>query len=71
MIPRRMYMKPADFAKHRFTQGCPGCAYAQTGIGTKRNHSEVCRKRIEAEIAKDGNDSRAAKVKERQDHHIA
>ena len=35
---------PRDFAKHGFTQGCPGCTYVQNGMGLKRNHSEDSRK---------------------------
>ena len=46
IIPRRIYMKPADFVRHGFTQGCPGCVYAQTSIGPKQNHSEICRQRL-------------------------
>ena len=71
IIPRRMYLKPSDFAVHGFTQGCPDCIFAQTGIGPKRNHSDACRQRMEAEIGKDASDDRAAKVKERQDRYLA
>ena len=62
---------PGDYAKHRFTQGCPGCTFAQVGVGPKRGHNEACRKRMEEEIAKDASDKRADNVKERQDHDIA
>ena len=64
-------MKPGDFTRHGFTQGCPGCIYAQTSIGPERNHNEACRDRMESEIAKDETDKRAEKVKERQDHYVA
>ena len=47
IVPRRLYLKPADFKKYGFTQGCPGCTHAQTNIGPKRNHSEACRNRME------------------------
>ena len=52
-------MMPSDFTKHGFSQGCPGCTYAQNGSGPKRNHSEACRRRMEEEIGKDASDTRA------------
>ena len=64
-------MKPADFVRHGFTQGCPGCVYAQTSIGSKRIHSEICRQRLEAEIMKDRSDTRTAKTQERIGHYLA
>ena len=57
MVPRRVYLMPSGFAKHGFTQGCPGCIYAQNGNGLKRNHSENCRKIMEEEIAKIASDT--------------
>jgi hypothetical protein len=71
IIPRRIYLMPGDFSKLGFTQGCPGCTYAQNGLGSKRNHSEDCRRRLEEEIGKDSSDNRGDKVKERQDHFLA
>ena len=71
IIPRRLYVKPADFVRHGFTQGCPGCVCARTGIGPKRNHSEICRQRLEAEIVKDLSDTRTVKAQERMDHYLA
>ena len=71
IVPRRLYLKPADFRKYGFTQGCPGCTHAQTNIGPKRNHSEACRHRMESEIAKNNDDERTGKVRERHDHFLA
>ena len=71
IVPRRAYLMPRDFSKHGFCQGCPGCIYAQNGIGPKRNHSEDCRRIVEEEIGKDNSDNRADKLKERQDHFMA
>ena len=71
IVPRIVYLRPGDFSQHGFSQGCPGCSYAQDGIGPKRNHSEACRRRMEEEIGKDESDTRADKAKERQDHFIA
>ena len=65
---------PSDFTKHVFSQGCPGCTYAQNGIGPKRNHSEACRRRrrrMEEQIGKIASDIRADKARERQDHSMA
>ena len=70
IVPRRVYLMPRDFVKYGFTQGCPGCRLAQTGIGPKRNHSEACRVRMESEIAKDALDERMGKAKDRQDHYF-
>ena len=61
IAPRRVDLKPDDFRKHGFTQGCPGCIFAKTSHGPKRNHSEACRNRMEAEIAKDPMDMRMKK----------
>ena len=71
IVPRRLYLKPADFKKYGFTQGCPGCTHAQTNIGPKRNHSEACRNRMESEIANNDEDERTGKVRERHDHFLA
>ena len=30
IVPWRAYLKPDDFNKHAFTQGCPGCANTVT-----------------------------------------
>ena len=62
---------PGDYAKHGFSQGCPGCTWAQNQIGPRRRQSEACRRRLEEEIGKDASDTRAEKVKERNDHYAA
>ena len=70
LVPRRIYAMPRDVVKYGFTQGCPGCTFAQTGIGPKRNHNEACRVRMESKIAKDALDERVGKAKDRQDHYF-
>ena len=70
VVPRRVYLMPRDFVKYGYTQGCPGCTFAQTGIGPKRNHSEACRLRMESEIARDARDGRIEKARDRQDHYL-
>ena len=52
IIPRRIYLKPADFGKHGYSDGCPRCIYFRTGVGLYRTrpHTEECRARIEAEL---------------------
>ena len=64
---------PGDLLKHGFSQGCPGCIYAHFGVigRPKRNHSEDCRIIMDEEIGKDKSDTRADKVKKRQDHFNA
>jgi hypothetical protein len=56
-VPRRMYLKQADFTKHGYSGGCLGCKMLVTN-GPKQNHSEACRKRMETVIG--DQDSRAA-----------
>ena len=56
-VPRRMYLKQADFTKHGYSAGCLGCRMLVTD-GAKQSHSEACRKRMEALIG--DQDSRAA-----------
>ena len=70
-IPRRPYLRPADFHKFGFTQGCAGCVWSQNGLGPRRNHTDQCRKRLEEHIAKDPTDDRIEKAKERSDHYLA
>ena len=43
VIPRRLYLKPADFDKHGFTQGCPGCAFAQTRLGKDESDGRIAK----------------------------
>ena len=51
---RRVYLKPADFENFGFTSGCPRCEFdMKHGTGrTSKPHSEGCRNRVEAELAK-------------------
>ena len=70
VVPRRVYLMPRDLIKYGYTQGCPGCTFAQTGIGPKRNHGEACRLSMESEIAKDARDGRMEKARDRQDHYF-
>ena len=70
-IPRRVYIRPADFARHGFTQGCKGCTWQQNRVGPRPGQSEACRARMESEIAKNEDDDRMMKVQERHDHFAA
>ena len=45
----RMRLKRDDFISRGFTEGCAGCRAILSG-GPVRNHSEVCRKRMESEM---------------------
>ena len=49
---RRMKITKKVLEKTGFTEGCEGCRYMQAGMDEQREHSEVCRKRIEEEIGK-------------------
>ena len=62
-VPRRVYMKPNDYATHGFTEGCKGCVWMQNKLGPRSNHSEACRARMEQKIAEDENDERTVKAK--------
>ena len=52
-VPRRIYLKPDDFVKSGYTEGCKGCTWFQTGLGARTNHSDDCRKRMEDAFAED------------------
>ena len=62
---RRMRLAPEDFQKFGYTGGCQGCIHLQRNSPSRRNHSEACRKRIEAEVTKTA-EGRARKEKESQ-----
>ena len=53
-LARRIYLKPSDFDTFGYTPGCPRCEHAlQYGDGRcTAPHSDLCRDRIEAELAK-------------------
>ena len=48
---RCLYMSKADIMKHGLTEGCRGCRCGAEGKRAQ-GHSEGCRARLEAEIAK-------------------
>ena len=48
---RRLYISKADIMKHGLTEGCLGCRCLAEGKRAQ-GHSEGCRTRLEAEIAK-------------------
>ena len=50
---RRLYINKADIMKHGLTEGCVGCRSFAEGKRAQ-GHSEGCRARLEAEIAKSG-----------------
>ena len=60
--PRQVYIKKRDIEQHGHTPGCAGCRTMLQG-GTRRNHSEECRKRMEAAMA---GDERVAKAQEKR-----
>ena len=71
-IPRRTRITPKDISEHGYTVGCQGCEAIQLGHAQRRNHSEVCRKRLEeamekSEVGKD----RLQRTKERMDFRTA
>ena len=51
--PKRVYIRrEVELVRYGFTPGCPGCDAARDG-GEPKNHTQVCRNRIEQEMAKD------------------
>ena len=50
---RRFRMEPKNIERFGMTQGCNGCLALLTGAPSA-NHSEICRARIEGELAKCG-----------------
>ena len=68
MVPRRARLKPEDFQAFGYTVGCPGCDQLQIGGTIRRNHNDVCRDRIEAELIKtDVGKDRLGRAKDRLD----
>ena len=49
---RRLRLQKRDFMKYGYTAGCPGCINLQRDQPS-RNHSEICRQRIENMISSD------------------
>ena len=70
-MPRRVYIKPADFERHGFMEGCRGCTWLTNKLGPRVNHSDGCRARMEKIIGEDETDERTKKMKERFDHYAA
>ena len=71
MVPRRARLKPEDFQTFGYTVGCPGCDQLQVGGPVRRNHSDICRDRIEAELSKtDTGKDRLGRAKDRLDAKI-
>ena len=70
-VPRRMRIAPRDLHEHGYTIGCPGCEAVQSGKDLKRNHTEDCRKRIEAEVERtEEGQARLGKAKARIDEWV-
>ena len=70
-VPRRMRIAPRDLQEHGYTIGCPGCEAVQSGKDLKRNHTEDCRKRIEAEAERtEEGQARLGKAKARIDEWV-
>ena len=70
-VPRRIYIKPADFDRHGFTEGCRGCTWLTHKLGPRVNHSDGCWARMEKIIGEDQTDERTKKMKDRFDHYVA
>ena len=51
-MTRRLYINRVDIMKHWLTEGCLGCSPFAEGEGAQ-GHSEGCRARLEAEIARE------------------
>ena len=56
LVPRRIYIKPADFDRHGHTEGCKGCTWLKNRLGPRVLHSEGCRVRLENMIGEDETD---------------
>ena len=50
---RRMRITEALLQQHGYTAGCEGCRFRRAGLGETRPHTEVCRSRLEAAMARD------------------
>ena len=51
-VPRRAKRNPEDFERRGYTIGCPGCEQLQLASPVRKNHTEVCRKRMETTLSK-------------------
>ena len=70
-MPRRIYITPADFERHGFTEGCRGCTTLTNKLGPRVNHIDGCRARMEKIIGEDETDERTKKTKARFHHYVA
>ena len=70
---RGAYLKPRDFEKYGWTKGCEGCRRLRTGGMQARPHTQECRERMEAELAREENprckraENKRARVREREE----
>ena len=70
-VPRAAYLRPKDFDKFGFTDGCRGCEFLATGIGKRQNKSAECRLRVEALLAgEDEGKRRLQEAVERKDQWL-
>ena len=71
-IPRRAGLAHKDFDNFGYTEVCRGCEFLQTWIGQRQNHSDQCRDRLEAELAKsEEGQVRLERSKDRINHWTA
>ena len=54
-MPRRFRIKKSDLERYGYTIGCPGCRAANRGL-VAVGHTEECRRRIEDELSKLGDE---------------
>ena len=63
---------PQDLKKYGYTVGCQGCESVELGHEQRRNHSEVCRRRIEEAMeASEADRDRLQRTKDRIDYRTA
>ena len=66
-VPRRPQLNKADFDKHGWTQGCPGCKAALLGKPAQ-GHTDACRRRMEENLK---HDPKVQKANKRIDEFLA
>ena len=76
-MPRRVYLRDADFRRYGYTEGCRKCAILRATAGAPRGHdgqgvphSPACRARLQAAMEVDG-DERLRKAEDNIDDAIA
>ena len=71
-VPRVVYLRQADFAKHGFTPGCRGCESIITKATYRVNHNVECRQRMVAVMKEDEEGKvRVAEAEMREDQFLA